>query len=78
MSTKPGQLHFGDREPLVRILTSEAGMRRYLKYGGIVGCNPLFDPLWSDARYRAAMQRLTIEPCRLARPWPIPRRQGTR
>jgi len=46
-------------------------MRRFQKYGGIVGCNPLFDPLWSAARFRAAMQRLTIDPCPLVRPWPF-------
>jgi len=68
------ELVFGDREPLVRLLTSEAGLRRYLKSGGFLGCNPLFDPLWSDARFRETMRRLTVEPCTLVRPWPIPQR----
>jgi serine/threonine-protein kinase len=68
------ELVFGNAEPLIRFLTSDAGMRRYQKAGGFVGCNPLFDPLWSDARFRKAMQAWTIEPCELARPWPIRRR----
>jgi hypothetical protein len=31
----------------------------------------VFDPLWSDARYAAAMCTLTVETCTVARPWPI-------
>jgi serine/threonine-protein kinase len=68
------ELVFGDREPLVQLLTSEAGLRRHEKYGGIIGCNPLFAPLWSDARFRATMRRLTIEQCAPAGPWPVPPR----
>jgi serine/threonine-protein kinase len=64
-------LVFGDREPLVRLLTSEAGQRRYIATGGIVGCNPLFDPLWADARFRAAMRSLTISVCARAEKWPF-------
>ena len=64
-------LVFGDREPLVRLLTSQRGLRRYVLAGGVLGCNPLLDPLWQDARFRAAMQRLTIQPCPLAGAWPI-------
>jgi hypothetical protein len=67
----------GDREPLVRLLITEQGQRRWHEQY-LFGCNPLLDPLWSDARFQAAMARLTIEPCRLARPWPFqtpPRRK---
>jgi tetratricopeptide (TPR) repeat protein len=63
----------GDREPLVRLLTTEAGQRRWHEQY-LFGCNPLIDPLWSDERFVAAMRKLTIEPCRLARPWPFPPR----
>ncbi|MEO5902385.1 MAG: protein kinase [Gemmatimonadaceae bacterium] len=61
---------FGDREPLVRLLTTEAGQRRWHDQY-LFGCNPLIDPLWSDKRFQAAMRKLTVEPCRLARPWPF-------
>ena len=64
-------LVFGDREPLLRLLTSERGLRRYVMAGGVLGCNPLLDPLWPDARFRTAMQRLGIRPCALARTWPV-------
>ncbi len=67
-------LVFGDREPLVRVLTTRAGLTRFEKYGGVIGCDPRFDPLWSDARFRDAMHRVGIEPCPLARPWPLPTR----
>ncbi|MDP2480708.1 MAG: hypothetical protein Q8W51_13125 [Candidatus Palauibacterales bacterium] len=63
---------FGDRERLIRILTSRDGQRRFFEHGGYIGCNPRYDPLWSDGRFRTAMSRLGIEPCRLARPWPLP------
>jgi serine/threonine-protein kinase len=66
-----GDLLFGDREPLVRILTSDAGLKRYMTSGGFLGCNPYFDPLWSDARFRAKMHSLGIEPCAAMRPWPF-------
>jgi serine/threonine-protein kinase len=64
---------FGDREPLVSLLATDAGLRRWHEQY-LFGCNPLLDPLWSDARFQAAMRKLTVEPCRLARPWPIPPR----
>ena len=67
-------LVFGNREPLVRVLTSRPSLARFVKYGGVIGCDPRFDPLWSDARFRDAMHRVGIETCRLARPWPLPRR----
>jgi serine/threonine-protein kinase len=66
-----GDLLFGDREPLVRILTSDAGLKRYLASGGFLGCNPYLDPLWSDPRFRARMHALDIEPCATMRPWPF-------
>lgn len=63
----------GDREPLVRLLTTEAGQRRWHEEY-MFGCNPLLDPLWSDQRFVVAMRKLTIEPCPLARTWPTPPR----
>ncbi len=60
-------LLFGDREPLVRLLSTEAGQRRW----HFLGCNPFLDPLWSDERFRSAMHKLDIEPCPLARSWPF-------
>lgn len=66
-------LVFGDREPLIGLLTSQNGLRRYVLAGGVLGCNPMLDPLWADAGFRAAMQRLTIEPCTRAQSWPLPR-----
>jgi serine/threonine-protein kinase len=65
---------FGDREPLVRLLTTETGQRRWYEQYRL-GCNPLIDPLWSDARFVVAMRKLTLEPCALARPWAFPPRQ---
>jgi tetratricopeptide (TPR) repeat protein len=67
-------LVFGDREPLLRLLTNEAGQLRGPVSGLYFGCNPMLDPLWSDARFRAAMRELAVEPCALARPWPLPPR----
>ncbi len=67
-------LVFGDRQPLLRLLTSAAGQSRYLTSGLWFGCLPLLDPLRADARFRAAMRSLTVEQCSLARPWPIPLR----
>ncbi len=61
------ELLLGDREPLVRLMTTEAGQRRWHFFG----CNPFLDPLWSDQRFRSAMHTLDIEPCPLARPWPF-------
>jgi serine/threonine-protein kinase len=68
---------FGDREPLVHLMTSAAGQRRYLSAGGWFGCNPMLDPLWSDERFRASMQTLEVKPCALARPWPLPPRPAS-
>jgi TolB-like protein/Flp pilus assembly protein TadD len=64
-------LVFGDREPLVHVLGTPTGQRRYVGAGALFGCNPILDPLWADARFRAAMRGLSVEACSLARPWPI-------
>ena len=66
-------LLFGDRTPLVKRLSSEAGLRRFVETGGILGCNPLFDPLWADTTFVTSMRRLTVEQCGQARRWPIAR-----
>ncbi|MGI9044949.1 MAG: hypothetical protein ACR2GK_12630, partial [Gemmatimonadaceae bacterium] len=72
------ELVFGEREPLVRLLTTAAGQRRWINANaGLFGCNPLLDPLWRDPRFRTAMRRLEVKPCPLARPWPVPRRPGS-
>ena len=65
------ELVFGDREPLVRLLSTAAGQRRWIDAEGALGCHPLLDPLWADARFRTAMRRLSVEECALARPWPF-------
>ena len=69
------ELLFGDREPLVRLLSTNDGQHRWEEIQ-FLGCNPLIDPLWSDARFVTAMHALSIEPCPLAKPWPIPPRPG--
>jgi serine/threonine-protein kinase len=67
-------LLLGAREPLMRLLTTREGERRWfdLLRGG--GCNPLDDPLWNDERYRTAMRALGIDPCPLAQPGSAPGR----
>ena len=72
-----GELVFGDREPLVRQLTTAAGQLEWTYGHGVFGCTPLLDPLWADARFRAAMRARGGEPCRLVQPWPIRPRQGS-
>jgi serine/threonine-protein kinase len=69
-------LVFGDPEPYVRLLTTTAGQRRYASSGNLLGCNPLLDPLWSDARFGEAMRKLDVPPCTLARPLPLPPRSA--
>ena len=64
-------LVFGDPEPLIRILTSPEGLRRYLLGGGFLGCNPLHDPLWTDGRFRETMRALNVPPCEHAQEWPL-------
>lgn len=66
-------LVFGNREPLIALLTSRPGQRRIIADGGHLGCNPLYDSLWEDPRFVAAMRRLSIAPCGLARVWPVRR-----
>lgn len=68
------ELLFGDPEPMIRLLTTDAGQRRWSQTVVGFGCNPLLDPLWDDARFRAAMRRRSVRQCRLARPWPMPAR----
>ncbi|MEJ7812514.1 MAG: hypothetical protein WKG32_19035, partial [Gemmatimonadaceae bacterium] len=71
------ELVFGDREPLVRLLMTGEGQRRWYNSTTGFGCNPFLDPLWADARFRAAMRALAVEACPLARPWPLPPRPGS-
>jgi hypothetical protein len=66
-------LIFGDREPIVRFLSTKAGQRRWAE-NVLFGCHPFNDPLWKDERFRSATRALTVEPCPLAKPWPIPPR----
>ena len=71
-------LVLGDREPLIRLVGTREGLRRWITLLRGGGCNPLAGPLWSDARYRVAMRGIGIAPCALARPWPIQTRQQLR
>jgi serine/threonine-protein kinase len=68
-------LVLGDREPIVRLITTPTDRRLLFamlrRTAAGTGCNPLVDPLWADARYRAAMRDLGVAPCPQARPWPI-------
>jgi tetratricopeptide (TPR) repeat protein len=65
----------GDREPLTRLVSTTAGLRRFFGVlrptSGGIGCNPLADPLWTDEHFRAAMQSLGLQMCPQARAWPI-------
>ena len=65
------EMVFGNREPILRLLTSAEGQRRYAYSGGILGCDPILDPLRSDARFLDAMRSLDVEECKPAKPWPI-------
>jgi len=73
-------LVLGDRAPLLRLVTTRAGQRRWFRMFSSTavgtGCNPLADPLWSDAAYRAAIRDLGMATCPQARPWPLPPRPG--
>jgi serine/threonine-protein kinase len=64
----------GDREPLMRLVGTRDGLRRWITLFRGGGCNPLADPLWSDERYRAAMRGIGVAPCALAKPWTFPPR----
>ncbi|HXV15288.1 MAG TPA: hypothetical protein VD758_00820, partial [Gemmatimonadaceae bacterium] len=65
-------LLLGDKEPLVHLLTTREGQRRWYASVGL-GCHPFLDPLWSDARFTDSMRKLGVEPCKLAREWPFVR-----
>ena len=71
-------LLLGDRAPLLRVVSTPAGMRRWFDMLRMTfsapGCNPLADPLLSDAGYRAAMRRLGVASCPQAGPWSLPSR----
>src|SRR5215207_839177 len=73
-------LVLGDRAPLLRLVATRAGQRRWFRLfsssAAGTGCNPLADPLWADAGYRAAMRDLGMATCPQARPWPLPPRPG--
>jgi TolB-like protein/tetratricopeptide (TPR) repeat protein/tRNA A-37 threonylcarbamoyl transferase component Bud32 len=69
-------LVFGDPSALARLLTTSASQQRYFAAGALFGCNPLLDPIRSDARFRAAMRDLGVQPCALSRPWPLPAGPG--
>jgi len=68
----------GDRSALLRVVATPAGRLQWSHMlrstFNVPGCNPLVDPLWSDARYRDAMRGLGMAPCAQARPWPLPLR----
>ena len=65
------EMIFGEPEHLIRLLSSTEGLRQYAGDGGILGCDPLLDPLQPDARFREAMRKLTVAPCPMARPLPV-------
>jgi eukaryotic-like serine/threonine-protein kinase len=67
------EMVFGDREPLLRLLTTEEGQRLWYSDFGF-GCHPFVHPLWDDPRFREAMRRRGVLPCPYTRPWPLPRR----
>jgi eukaryotic-like serine/threonine-protein kinase len=71
-------LVLGDRAPLLRLVTTRAGQRLWFRMlrstAAGTGCNPLADPLWTDAGYRATMRDLGVAPCPQARPWALPPR----
>jgi TolB-like protein/Tfp pilus assembly protein PilF len=71
------ELVFGHAEPLIRLLSATEGQKMWLRAVGTLGCNPFLDPLWSDPRFREAMDRLSVPRCPLARPWPIAPRPAT-
>ena len=72
----------GDRELLLRLLTTRAGQRQWFDLlrptAPGTGCNPLVDPLWADEWYRGAMRGNGLPTCPQARPWPVPSRSSAR
>jgi Flp pilus assembly protein TadD len=71
------ELVFGDREPMVRRLVTKSGQIEWKDLTGMLGCHPWLGPLWADAGFRAAMRERNVDPCPLARPWPIPPRRAS-
>jgi len=55
------QRAFENREPMFLFVTA--------------ACDPMFDLLHSDTRFRALMARYGMRPCPVVGKWPIPRRQ---
>jgi serine/threonine-protein kinase len=74
-------LVLGDPAPLLRLVSTRAGMLRWFDTlrttFNAPGCNPLADPLWADATYRAAMRDFGVASCPQVRPWPLPPRPAT-
>ena len=66
------ELIFGQPKRLADLLSSTDGARQYVADGGVFGCDPLLDPLRSDARFREAMRKLTVAACPIVRPLPVP------
>lgn len=58
-------LVFGDSQPIIDVMTNGPTLRRFIAGGGVLGCNPLLDPLRADARFREAMRALGVRPCPL-------------
>jgi len=71
------ELVFGNREPLVRRLLTDAGQLEWIDFQGFAGCHPFLDPLWSDERFREAMRTRMTNACPLVGPWPIPPRRSS-
>ena len=74
-------LLLGNREPLMRLIASRDGRRRWFDMlrptATASGCNPIVDPLWADPSYRATVRERGIAACPQARPWPLPARPRT-
>jgi serine/threonine-protein kinase len=67
-------LVFGDPQPMLRLVVTGTGPLRWIETYGALGCHPFLDPLRSEPAFTAAMRRLAVKPCDLARPWPLPPR----
>jgi eukaryotic-like serine/threonine-protein kinase len=65
------EMLLGDAEPMITLLTTRDGQFQWLFTGVSFGCNHLLDPLWSDARFVAAMRAIHVRPCVSPRPWPF-------
>lgn len=64
---------FGNREPLLRLFETQAGMRKVYDTMSWFGCNPLFEPLANEPRFLAALRRVDVQLCPLTTPWPARR-----